>query len=127
MGDMEDGFFDDRIIKTRDRFTEMQIKKQKRAPKEYDLEYDDGKDLPEWSNKVLIEVPNDEPSPEPVVISRPKLEAKRTLESKKSKQMREAERELEEVKEREREIEAQKKRTRVLQLQKEEEALRREK
>merc|ERR1712111_293883 len=125
MGD--DGFFDDRIIKTRDRFTELQIKKQKKKPTAYDLEYDDGSDLPEWSNKVLIEVANDDPAPEPVVISRPKLEAKRTLESRKSKQRREVIEELNEIKEREREIEDQKKRARELQFQKEEEALRKEK
>ena len=134
----EEGFFEDRVIKTRDKLTEIQIKKQKERSEQHnheDLENDDGRDLPDWNDKVLIEVANNEPERDPTpppifvssssIASRPKLEAKRNFESRKSKQIREVRDELKEIEELEKKKEAKKKRER--QLREEEEALRKEK
>ena len=138
--DMEEaageGFFEDRVVRTRDKLTELQIKTQNQKRRNIDmddLENDDGSDLPHWDDKVLIEVANNDRarSPPPVVASsvvvRPKLEAKRTLESKKNKQMREVMDELKDIKVREKKIEYDRQRERELRLKKEEEALKKEK
>ena len=111
------GFFEDRIVKTRDQYTEHKIKQQKRTMTSqqkssvYDLETDAGTDLPELgSTRFVIKVRNDSPPPtqSSPKVDRPVLEAKRTLESKKTKQRREAMLELKEIEERERERETQK-------------------
>merc|ERR1711915_127882 len=130
MGDDMEGFIDDRIIKTRDRHTESQIRRQssQKRSSEVDLEYDDGRDLPEWDDNVQIEVDNDAQQMKSVIASyvkeRPKLEAKRSLNTRKSKQMKEVMVELKEIQEKEKEIERQ--RRRELQLKKEEEILKKE-
>merc|ERR1711934_1054309 len=105
----EEGFLEGRVIQTRDKFTEIQIRKQKQRSEQQqqqqrgyvDLENDDGRDLPEWSDEMVIEVANERDStPPPILVSssviaaRPKIEPKRKLdkfESKKTKQLREAE------------------------------------
>ena len=140
--EMEDadaeGFLEGRVIQTRDKFTELQIKKQKQRSEQQqqhhgyvDLENDDGRDLPDWSDRVLIEVANERDStPPPILVSssviaaRPKLEPIRKLdkyETKKSKQLREAADELKIVQEREKKLEARRR------LKEEEEALKKEK
>merc|ERR1719300_1972805 len=113
--DME-GFMDDRIIKTRDRHTENQIRNQsipKRSRSEVDLEHDDGSDLPDWDDRVQIEVDNDAQPMKSVIASyikeRPKLEAKRSSSTRKSKQMKEVMVELKEIQGKEKQLEAQKK------------------
>ena len=132
----EGGFLEGRVIQTRDKFTELQIKKQKQRSEQHqhqgyvDLENDDGRDLPEWNDRVLIEVANErDPTPPPILVSssviaaRPKLEPKRKLdnyETKKSKQLREAADELKIVQEREKKLEARRR------LKEEEEALKKE-
>ena len=118
----DDGFFDDRVVRTRDKISELEIKKQKqrRRINPDDLEYDDGRDLPEWNDKVLIEVSNDDP----ILPNRPKLEARRPIESKKNKQMARAKAELEEVKMKEKKLEENLRK--AAELRKEEEALRKE-
>ena len=134
----EEGFLEGRVIQTRDKFTELQIKKQKQRSEQQqqhhgyvDLENDDGRDLPDWSDRVLIEVANERDStPPPILVSssviaaRPKLEPIRKLdkyETKKSKQLREAADELKIVQEREKKLEARRR------LKEEEEALKKEK
>lgn len=132
----EEGFLEGRVIQTRDKFTELQIRKQKQRSEQQqqrgyvDLENDDGRDLPEWSDQMVIEVANErEATPPPILVSssviaaRPKIEPKRKLdkfETKKTKQLREAENELRLVQEREKKLEARKR------LKEEEEALKKE-
>ena len=119
--DMEEedggGFFEDRIVKTRDQYSEQKIKQQKRSMTSqqkssvYDLETDAGMDLPDLgTSKFVIQVRNDSPPPpeSSPKAQRPILEAKRSLESKKTKQRREAMLELKEIEQREREREVQK-------------------
>ena len=114
--EMEDGggFFEDRIVKTRDQYTEHKIRQQKKTmttqqkSSVYDLETDAGTDLPDLgSTRFMIKVRNDSPPPtkSSPKAQRPVLEAKRTLESKKTKQRREAMLELKEIEERKRERE----------------------
>ena len=135
----EEGFLEGRVIQTRDKFTELQIKKQKQRSEQQhqhkqgyvDLENDDGRDLPDWSDRVLIEVANErDDTPPPILVSssviaaRPKIEPIRKLdkyETKKSKQLREAADELKIVQEREKKLEARRR------LKEEEEALKKEK
>ena len=134
--DAEEGFLEGRVIQTRDKFTELQIRKQKQRSEQQqqrgyvDLENDDGRDLPEWSDQMVIEVANErDATPPPILVSssviaaRPKIEPKRKLdkfETKKTKQLREAEDELRIVREREKKLEARKR------LKEEEEALKKE-
>ena len=135
----EEGFLEGRVIQTRDKFTELQIKKQKQRSEQQqqhqkgyvDLENDDGRDLPDWSDRVLIEVDNErDRTPPPILVSssviaaRPKIDPIRKLdkyETKKSKQLREAADELKIVQEREKKLEARRR------LKEEEEALKKEK
>ena len=68
------GFLEGRVIQTRDKFTELQIQKQKQRSEQQqrgydDLENDDGRDLPEWSDQMLIEVANEQDATPPPTLA----------------------------------------------------------
>merc|ERR1719154_224332 len=70
------GFLEGRVIQTRDKFNELQRQKQKQTSEQqqWDLENDDGRDLPEWSDQMLIEVANEqEATPPPTLADRSAL------------------------------------------------------
>ena len=104
MEDDDGGFFGDRIVMTRDKFTEMKIEQQKiirpKHSTEYDLETDVGTDLPDIGNEKFVFQVRNSPSPSRAATQRPVLEAKRS--QVKTKQMREVMLELREIKEKER-------------------------
>ena len=70
----DSGFLEGRVIQTRDKFTELQIQKQKQRSEQQqqgydDLENDDGRDLPEWSDQMLIEVVNERNATPPPIFA----------------------------------------------------------
>ena len=107
--DDDGGFFQDRIVKTRDKFTEMKIEQQKTRRKkaeEYDLETDAGTDLPDLGeDRFVIEVRNNSPTPSRPSTreERPVLQARRSADGRKDKQIREVMMELRDMKQKENE------------------------
>merc|ERR1719154_1077041 len=65
------GFLEGRVIQTRDKFNELQRQKQKQTSEQqqWDLENDDGRDLPEWSDQMLIEVANEQDATPPPTLA----------------------------------------------------------